>query len=138
MIENVPPPWRSGYNGVAFRVKGRGFKSTHSCSHTVQKPSISPRLFCQCTLNICFPFTIYPLPKQAYTNKWNTFCMPLIHMQNAVKIITMSIKGLLLHVLQNYLNSFEYDPCTYSECSSCHHGQYVFHKTNLIVQLDRL
>ena len=32
------------------RVKGRGFKSNHGCSHTVQKPSISPRLFGQCTL----------------------------------------------------------------------------------------
>ena len=27
---------------VAFKVKGRGFKSTHGCSHTVQKPSINP------------------------------------------------------------------------------------------------
>ena len=44
---------------VAFWAKGRGFKSTHGCSHTVQKLSISPRLFGQCTLNISLPFTIY-------------------------------------------------------------------------------
>ena len=43
---------------VAFWAKGRGFKSTHGCSHTVQKPSISPRLFGQCTLNISLSFTI--------------------------------------------------------------------------------
>ena len=46
---------------VAFKANGRGFKSTHGCSHTVQKPSISPRLFGQCTLNICLPFTICAL-----------------------------------------------------------------------------
>ena len=43
---------------VAFWAKSRGFKSTHGCSHTVQKPSISPRLFGQCTLNISLPFEI--------------------------------------------------------------------------------
>ena len=48
---------------VAFWVKGRGFKSTHGCSHTVQKPLISPRLFGQCTWNISLPFTLYHLPQ---------------------------------------------------------------------------
>ena len=43
---------------VAFRVQGRGFKSTHGCSHTVQKSLICPRIFGQCTLNISLPFTI--------------------------------------------------------------------------------
>ena len=45
---------------VAFKAKGRGFKSTHGCSHTVQKPSISPRLFSQCTYIYTYhlPFTI--------------------------------------------------------------------------------
>ena len=28
---------------VTSRAKGRGFKSEHGCSHTAQKPSISPR-----------------------------------------------------------------------------------------------
>ena len=46
---------------VAFKTKGRGFKSTHGCSHTVKKPSISHRLFGQCTLNISLLFTIYHL-----------------------------------------------------------------------------
>ena len=46
---------------VGFKAKGRGFKSTHGCSHTVQKPSISPALFGQCTLNICLPFTIFTI-----------------------------------------------------------------------------
>ena len=27
---------------VAFKAKGRGFKSTHGCSHTVPKPSFNP------------------------------------------------------------------------------------------------
>ena len=38
---------------VTFRVKGHGLKSTHGCSHTVQKPW----LFGQCTLNIYLPLT---------------------------------------------------------------------------------
>ena len=37
----------------------RWFRSTHGCSHTVQRPLISPRLFGQCTLNIYLPFTFY-------------------------------------------------------------------------------
>ena len=41
--------------------KCRGFKSTHGCSHTVQKPSISPALYGQCTLNIYLPFTIFTI-----------------------------------------------------------------------------
>ena len=45
-------------NVVAFKAKGRGFKSTHGFSHTMQKPSISPALFGQCKLNIYLPFTI--------------------------------------------------------------------------------
>ena len=28
----------------SFKAKDHGFKSTHGCSHTVQKPSINPRL----------------------------------------------------------------------------------------------
>ena len=44
---------------VAFRQKGRGFKSTHGCSDTVQKPLFSPRLFGQWTLSIYLPFTIF-------------------------------------------------------------------------------
>ena len=44
---------------VAFRAWGHGFKSTYGCPHILQKPSISPRLFGQCTLNIYVPFTIY-------------------------------------------------------------------------------
>ena len=48
-------------SAVAFRAKGRGFKSTHGCSHTMKKPSISPRLFGQCTLNIYLHFTINPI-----------------------------------------------------------------------------
>ena len=47
-------------SAVAFRAKGRGFKSTHGCSHTMKKHSISPRLFGKCTLNIYSPFTINP------------------------------------------------------------------------------
>ena len=43
---------------VTFKAKGRRFKCSHGCSHIVQKPSISPRLFGQCTLNI---LTIYHL-----------------------------------------------------------------------------
>ena len=46
---------------VVFWAKGRGFKSAHCCSHTVQKPSISPKLFGQCTLNSSLLFTIYHL-----------------------------------------------------------------------------
>ena len=37
---------------ASIRTKDHGFKSTHGCSHTVKKSSISPRLFGQCTLNI--------------------------------------------------------------------------------------
>ena len=45
---------------VAFRAKGRGFKSANVGSHNAQKPSISQRLFGQCTLklNVHLPFTI--------------------------------------------------------------------------------
>ena len=46
---------------VAFKAKGRGFKSTHGCSHIVPKPSISPALFGQCTLNIYLPLMHSPL-----------------------------------------------------------------------------
>ena len=44
---------------VGSKAKGRGFKSTHDCSHTVQKPTISPWLFGQCAFNIYLPFIIY-------------------------------------------------------------------------------
>ena len=41
---------------VAFKVKGRGLKHIHGCSLTVQKkPSISSRIFCQCTLKYILP-----------------------------------------------------------------------------------
>ena len=51
-----PVSFASVVSVVAFRPKGRLFKSTRGCSHIVQKPWISPRLFCQCTLNIYLPF----------------------------------------------------------------------------------
>ena len=47
---NWPTSVQSDTAASAFWAKGRGFKSTHGCSHTVQKSSISPRLFGQCTL----------------------------------------------------------------------------------------
>ena len=53
---------------VAFWAKGRGFKSTHGCSHTMQKPSISPRLFGQCTLIISLPRRRRPRPKSRKQN----------------------------------------------------------------------
>ena len=51
------PPWCSGY-AVALYAKGCEFKSAHGCCCAVQKPSISPWLFGQCTLNI-YPVYIY-------------------------------------------------------------------------------
>ena len=43
---------------VAFRAKGRGFKSANGCRYVVQKPSTCFSLFGQCLLNIYLPFTI--------------------------------------------------------------------------------
>ena len=48
---------------VAFKAEGRGFKSTHGCSHTVRKPWISHRLFCHCTFNIYLPLYHYRIEK---------------------------------------------------------------------------
>ena len=58
----VVPPWRSGY-AVALYAKGCGFKSAHGYCRTVQKPSISPWLFGQCTLNI-YP-VFYTTPEES-------------------------------------------------------------------------
>ena len=55
---NVCGPRGAVVSVIAFNAEGREFKSTHGCSHTMQKPSISPRLFGQCMLNIYLPFTI--------------------------------------------------------------------------------
>ena len=41
---------------VTFRAEDRAFKSTHCCSHTLQKPSISPGLV---IMIIIFIFIVY-------------------------------------------------------------------------------
>ena len=53
---------------VAFRADGRGIKSTHSCSHTVQKPSINLRPVSQWTLKYTYhlPYSLKKAAKRRF------------------------------------------------------------------------
>ena len=82
---------------VGFKAKGRGFKSTHGCSHTVQKPSISPALFGQCTLNICLPFTIFTITIKIEfaSNLRRVYFFPRVDNQKLYQIAFVPISALI-------------------------------------------